>query len=386
MKNFTHKKRNGLALWLLTLMCLASVNVWGQETVYSYELKQKTWDGNGSKTLNGITWSLDAPGAGFWGYDGTKGQQIGSGSKPATSINLSTEDFKGTIKSVVIETSGASKINATIQVKVGNVGYGDETKITKTNTPYKFDGQSSGKVEVIWTNTSDAAIYLKKITVTYEEGAATQCIAPTFSPASGTSFANTLTVTASTATEGGKIVYTTDPEAILDANSTEFPSEGLTIDATTTIRAITVDTGALVCVSAVKKQSGIVIKSRLHHKLNISEVVYANLGLVGLVVLVYFKIYIFVPAVLMFVLFIVLSTRIQSGITEDGVLVGTTFIEWEFMRSFLLENQGEDSNVIVLKIRANRKTYILVCNREDRFAIDEIFRKNNVRSMGGNQK
>ena len=39
-------------------------------------------------------------------------------------------------------------------------------------------------------------------------------------------------------------------------------------------------TGALVCVSAVKKQSGIVIKSRLHHKLNISEVVYANLGLV----------------------------------------------------------------------------------------------------------
>lgn len=246
MKNFTHKKRNGLALWLLTLMCLASVNVWGQETVYSYELKQKTWDDNGSKTLNGITWSLDAPGAGFWGYDGTKGQQIGSGSKPATSINLSTEDFKGTIKSVVIETSGASKINATIQVKVGNVGYGDETKITKTNTPYKFDGQSSGKVEVIWTNISDAAIYLKKITVTYEEGAATQCIAPTFSPASGTSFANTLTVTASTATEGGKIVYTTDPEATLDADSPEFPSEGLTIDATTTIRAITVDpNGAL---------------------------------------------------------------------------------------------------------------------------------------------
>lgn len=246
MKKLLHTQRRGLALWLLTLMCLASVNVWGQETVYSYELKQKTWDGNGSKTLNGITWSLDAPGAGFWGYDGTKGQQIGSGSKPATSINLSTEDFKGTIKSVVIETSGASKINATIQVKVGNVGYGDETKITKTNTPYKFDGQSSGKVEVIWTNTSDAAIYLKKITVTYEEGAATQCIAPTFSPASGTSFANTLTVTASTATEGGKIVYTTDPEATLDANSTEFPSEGLTIDATTTIRAITVDpNGAL---------------------------------------------------------------------------------------------------------------------------------------------
>lgn len=246
MKKLLHTQRRGLALWLLTLMCLASVNVWGQETVYTYELTQKTWDGNGVRELDGINWSLDAPGAGYWGYDNAKGQQIGSGSAPATSINLSTEDFNGTIKSVEIETSGAKSINATIQVKVGNVDYGNATKITTTNTPYRFEGQSSGKVEVIWTNNSEKAIYLKKITVTYEEGATTQCSAPTFSPASGTSFANTLTVTASTATEGGKIVYTTDPEATLDANSTEFPSEGLTIDATTTIRAITVDpNGAL---------------------------------------------------------------------------------------------------------------------------------------------
>lgn len=250
MKTTEHRKRNGLALWLLTLMCLASVNVWGQETVYSFVTTKDTWDGNGSKTLNGITWSLEAIGNGevFWGYDANnnRGLQIGSGSKPATSINLSTEDFNGTIKSVEIETSGAKSINATIQVKVGNVDYGNATKITTTNTPYRFEGQSSGKVEVIWTNNSEKAIYLKKITVTYEEGATTQCSAPTFSPASGTSFANTLTVTASTATEGGKIVYTTDPEATLDTNSPEFPSEGLTIDATTTIRAITVDpNGAL---------------------------------------------------------------------------------------------------------------------------------------------
>ena len=197
-------------------------------------------------TLNGINWFLDAPGCGYFDWlDNVSSQQIGSSKKPATSINLSTEDFKGTIKSVEIETSGAKSIDATIQVKVGNVDYGNAIKITKTNTPYRFEGQSSGKVEVIWTNNSEKAIYLKKITVTYEEGAA-KCIAPTFSPASGTSFANTLTVTASTATEGGKIVYTTDPEATLDANSTEFPSEGLTIDATTTIRAITVDpNGAL---------------------------------------------------------------------------------------------------------------------------------------------
>lgn len=32
MKKLLHTQRRGLALWLLTLMCLASVNVWGQET------------------------------------------------------------------------------------------------------------------------------------------------------------------------------------------------------------------------------------------------------------------------------------------------------------------------------------------------------------------
>lgn len=142
-------------------------------------------------------------------------------------------------------------------------------------------------------------------------------------------------------------------------------------------------TGVLVCVSAIKRQAGILIKSRLHHKLNSSEVIYANLGLVGLVVLMYFKIYVFVPAILMFVLFIVMSTRIQSGITKDGVLVGTTFLDWEFVRSYLLENQGEDSNVIVLKLHANRKTYILVCNREDRFAIDEIFQEHRIHKVKG---
>lgn len=78
-----------------------------------------------------------------------------------------------------------------------------------------------------------------------------------------------MTVTASTATEGGKIVYTTDPEATLDANSTEFPSEGLTIDATTTIRAITVDP------NGVLENSSEV--SATYTKLNLTKSVYKKI-------------------------------------------------------------------------------------------------------------
>lgn len=108
----------------------------------------------------------------------------------------------------------------------------------------EISGGTSNSTITIATTSKRA--FIDNVKIFTKASSTTQCIAPTFSPASGTSFANTLTVTASTATEGGKIVYTTDPEATLDANSTEFPSEGLTIDATTTIRAITVDpNGAL---------------------------------------------------------------------------------------------------------------------------------------------
>lgn len=138
-------------------------------------------------------------------------------------------------------------------------------------------------------------------------------------------------------------------------------------------------TAVMVCISAIKKQSGIIIKSRLHHRLNNSEVIYANLGLILLVVLLYFEFYVFVPAILAFVLFIILTTRVQSGLTVDGALIGTTYLEWEFIKGYKLVDDENDSNVIVLKIRANRKQYVLVCDRRDRRDITELMNKNHVR-------
>lgn len=138
-------------------------------------------------------------------------------------------------------------------------------------------------------------------------------------------------------------------------------------------------TAVIVCIGAIRRKSQIIIESRIHHKLNSSEVIYANLGLVLLAVLLYIHYFVFVPAVGAFVLFIVLSTRVQSGITEQGAIVGTTFLEWEFMKSYKLVNDESDSNIVVLKIRANRKQYVLVCNRQDREKIREIFTKNRVK-------
>ncbi len=137
-------------------------------------------------------------------------------------------------------------------------------------------------------------------------------------------------------------------------------------------------TAVMVCINAIKRQSGIIIKSRIKHKINGSDVIIANLGLIVFVVLMYFHLFAFVPAVLTFVLFIVLSSQIQSGLTEEGAVVGTTFIDWEFMDGYKLVDQEEDINVIILKIRANRRQYVLVCDRKDRNEISDIMENNYV--------
>lgn len=50
MKKLLHTQRRGLAIWLLTLMCLASVNVWGQETVYLEEDFSSANEGTNNNT------------------------------------------------------------------------------------------------------------------------------------------------------------------------------------------------------------------------------------------------------------------------------------------------------------------------------------------------
>lgn len=249
MKKLLHTQRRGLALWLLTLMCLASVNVWGQETVYTF----KEYDKN-SHIVNGVngeiwntTGTISTSDVNDFPSDpnstGANKRGVAFQSNGTLTSSFSVEN----ITKVILDVSSNGSKTTTIQsVKIGETVFTPENiSINKENhqkLTFQSSTPASGQICISVTRTSKT-IWIGAISLS---SSTPECSAPTFSPASGTSFANTLTVTASTATEGGKIVYTTDPEATLDANSTEFPSEGLTIDATTTIRAITVDpNGAL---------------------------------------------------------------------------------------------------------------------------------------------
>ena len=159
------KKSTFLRSLLAVLFVAVGVSFSFAET-YSYTFKKSMFSSNGSVDLNGVEWTIAGDGD-FWGYNSTKGQQLGSGSKPYKALTLSTEGIPGTINEIKINTSGASSINATMTVSVGGTQYGGETKITTTATDYTFEGASSGRILFSWSQTSSKAIYVKSITITY---------------------------------------------------------------------------------------------------------------------------------------------------------------------------------------------------------------------------
>ena len=140
---------------------------------YTHTIAATTWSTNGAQTLNSISWTLDNNGS-YYGYDGTKGQQVGSSGSPAKSMTLTTSGFASATKitAVRISTSGASSISGNVSVKVGSIAYtsgGSTTKsLTSTNTQYEFIGSSTGNITISWTQTSSKAIYFKTIEVDYQ--------------------------------------------------------------------------------------------------------------------------------------------------------------------------------------------------------------------------
>lgn len=150
----------------------------GDESIanpYTYTFTAKVFEAKEqSNELEGVNWALKmtcADETGYFGYDGTKGQQFGSGSKPATELTLKTSDIPGTITGVKINTSGASSIVGTVGVTVGETALlCDEqptASLTSTATEYEFIGSASGDITISYAQTSSKALYIKSIEVTY---------------------------------------------------------------------------------------------------------------------------------------------------------------------------------------------------------------------------
>ena len=140
-----------------------------ENKTYSYTFNAKQYSANGKKTLNSIDWTLAGNG-GYWGYDSTKGQQLGSGGSPYKSLTLTSAVFTNVSK-IVINTSGASSITGTLTVTVGGKQIGETIKLTSTATSYTFESTEllSGEIVLTYTQTSSKAIYIKAITVYHQK-------------------------------------------------------------------------------------------------------------------------------------------------------------------------------------------------------------------------
>lgn len=119
-------------------------------------------------TLNGLTWKLEMD-ATYLGWDSSNGRgvQMGKKAEPASKITLSTEGITGTVKKVVVNTSGASGTDAVLYVKIGGNEFGSSINTTTTATDYTFEGSASGKFELVW-ELSAAAVYINSISVELE--------------------------------------------------------------------------------------------------------------------------------------------------------------------------------------------------------------------------
>lgn len=186
-----------------------------------------------SLTISPITMSFTSGQVGV-NFNGTEVAYYGCFKGGTMTISSSA----GNITSIEITctASGTSKYGPGCFAEAD--GYSYEEKV----------GTWTGSATSVSLTASTNQVRISKLVVTYEANA-NQCNTPVLSPASGETFTESLTVTATTATEGAKVVYNTDGGTTF----TDFPAEGLPLTETTTIYAKSVDPeGALTESSVVE--------------------------------------------------------------------------------------------------------------------------------------
>ncbi len=159
-------------LLVLCLLALGVNGVWAETYTHTWEA---TNNGTGSVTLSSKSWTIaytwaEFTGDPYFGYDATKGNQMGSGKKPARTITLSTSAFSSSrITSISVNASTASDATATLSVTVGGEPYINTSLTSSAQTYTKENGTSTGDIVLTISQPSTSkALYIKSIYITYE--------------------------------------------------------------------------------------------------------------------------------------------------------------------------------------------------------------------------
>lgn len=151
---------------------------------YAFEFDSKIFaKPNATADLGGINWTLDAEfsGSGYFGFTGGRGHQFGSKNDKASKVSLRTTDLflastdGALVQKVVVNASGASNINANLEVRIGDTVIDAAKKITTDATDYTFVATEPlmGHVEVLLTPGSGSSLgagaYIKSIAIYADE-------------------------------------------------------------------------------------------------------------------------------------------------------------------------------------------------------------------------
>lgn len=138
-------------------------------------------------------------------------------------------------------------------------------------------------------------------------------------------------------------------------------------------------TADIIAIIILDKQKTIVVYSRMGRQTNPVEIINVNVALLLIGYFIYIKYFVFMPAIVCFVVFIILSTRVQSGMSEEGIYVGLTFIEWDKVKSYKIIN--DDISTFMIKLRANKRQYVFRCDKVKRSEIEDILHAHNKKRM-----
>ena len=202
--------------------------------------------------LNGLQWKAVPVGSNILAFTPSNGQYVGSATKPATSVTLSTSDLAGVIKSVKVSARvQKAGMAGNVSVKVNGKSYlcGDNetSSLTEKVVEYEFkvadaDAQE-GAIEIAINQTSDTkgVLYVKKLEIDYEK-VESSVAAPVFTPEAGTfDEPQTVSIAVSGLDAGTYTVYyTTDgSNPKLEDGTRKAYTEPIAVAETATLKAVT---------------------------------------------------------------------------------------------------------------------------------------------------
>lgn len=133
---------------------------------------------------------------------------------------------------------------------------------------------------------------------------------------------------------------------------------------------------ALIAFSTIDRQKEITINSRYGRQTGPLEILYVNLALLLVAGMLYRHSYRFLPALAVFVLLIFFNSRMLSGLAPTGVFIGTTYLEWGKIQSYRIVN--DEISTIEIKVYANKKCYVLRCDKECRSEAEDYFKEHDI--------